>query len=472
MQRSRESEKLKPRKKDIKTNDINISVNIGNERNTQEPITESFNNAPQIVKEKVKVSKENNKNLESLILNLKTLIKTFSDKKKQVLNMKIDIPNNIFDLPDISIDSEEDITRFISIITEKIGELNILLQTKKSIPVDIPRETVYSRGSMPIQNYGYSNAFPFGGGQRLPPAFQRPVSYEDYINANRKPPPPAVTNPAVKPDAPTVPSEPPPIDPPPYEPPVTPDEPPPVTPVVDPVTPDDPVTPVIDPDSDYEDEPTNYAVPLNTRLMDLEGYKSKFYKTFSGNNGSVRSDFGYTNLVQAFDRVYNIVKQASDKNAQEGGLSEEEFNYTMDQFFAMDNSNGDFPSAKAYSMITPRLLTKSDKIGLEIPREVPEQQKDGMMKIYRLVKNGQMLDLSINGDYGGKFFNKNGDRYNIEDANTPMQTTGGGRRPPAFSPPVSGEEEFPDDGRTQPEWGHWYDGFFGTGPNGKYQDGL
>ena len=143
----------------------------------------------------------------------------------------------------------------------------------------------------------------------------------------------------------------------------------------------------------------------------------------------------------------------------------------MDQFFAMDNSNGDFPSAKAYSMITPRLLTKSDKIGLEIPREVPEQQKDGMMKIYRLVKNGQMLDLSINGDYGGKFFNKNGDRYNIEDANTPIDRIGVGI-PPTSSPPVSGEEEFPDDGRTQPEWGHWYDGFFGTGPNGKYQDGL
>ena len=471
MQRSRESEKLKPRKKDIKTNDINISVNIGNEQN-EEPITESFNNAPQIVKEKVKVSKENNKNLESLILNLKTLIKTFSDKKKQVLNMKIDIPNNIFDLPDISIDSEEDITRFISIITEKIGELNILLQTKKSIPVDIPRETVYSRGSMPIQNYGYSNAFPFGGGQRLPPAFQRPVSYEDYINANRKPPPPAVTNPAVKPDSPTVPLEPPPIDPPPYEPPITPDEPPQVTPVIDPVTPDDPppVTPVIDPDSDYEEEDdsaqANYAVPLNTRLMELEGYKSKFYKTFSGNNGSPRGDFGYTNLVQAFDRVYNIVKQASDKNAQEGGLSEEEFNYTMDQFFAMDNSNGDFPSAKAYSMITARPLIKSDKIGLVIPREV-EEQKDGMMKIYRLVKNGQMLSYQVNGDYGGKFFNKNGDRYNIEDSNTPMDRIGVG-----IPPPVSGEEEFPDDGRTTPNFGHWYDGFFGTGPNSEYQDGL
>ena len=237
MQRNRKIEKSLPKKNNIQTKDINVSINIGNDEH-EDQISDSYNEINRETAPQKKVLNENKKNLDSLIFNLKSLISKFSDKKKQVLNMKIDIPNDIFDLPDISIDSEEDIMQLTSVINNKIAQLNILLSQKKSIPLDIPRQPVYNRAPMPAPNFSYSNAYPFAS-QRLPPQFQKPVSYEDYINANRKPPTKIDPKPETEPETPV-------------EQPITPSVP--TTPDPPVIPPETPQVPDIDPDSDYDSE--------------------------------------------------------------------------------------------------------------------------------------------------------------------------------------------------------------------------
>jgi len=466
MQRNRKIEKSLPKKNNIQTKDINVSINIGNDEH-EDQISDSYNEINRETKPQKKVLNENKKNLDSLIFNLKSLISTFSDKKKQVLNMKIDIPNDIFDLPDISIDSEEDIMRLTSVINNKIAQLNILLSQKKSIPLDIPRQPVYNRAPMPAPNFSYSNAYPFAS-QRLPPQFQKPVSYEDYINANRKPPTKINPEPETEPETPA-------------EEPITPSVPttpdPPETPQVP-----DPQVPDPEPDSDYDsddgtgspeggggdfdeggdtvdpnatnEEPQpnlNYAEfseKLNNRLIILESFKQDIVRTFF-DDGTPRSNNAYTILVNQFNNIENLTKQASQMSA-EGKLTQQEFDNVMIYLpsFPMFNSNGSYEAAKAYTTLTTRPLTANDSIDL-VPIAIDDpQQKEGAMRMYRVRKNGNFLEFAVNGSYGGKYFNKNGDRYNVQDSNTKI----GGRNDSEMPTGPSNEEEFPDDARIAPDF--------------------
>ena len=463
MQRNRKIEKSLPKKNNIQTKDINVSINIGNDEH-EDQISDSYNEINRETAPQKKVLNENKKNLDSLIFNLKSLISTFSDKKKQVLNMKIDIPNDIFDLPDISIDSEEDIMKLTSVINNKIAQLNILLSQKKSIPLDIPRQPVYNRAPMPAPNFSYSNSYPFAG-QRLPPQWEKPVSYEDYINANRKPPTRIDPKPEPEPETPV-------------EEPITPV---PVPTPTRPETPPDP-TPEPEPDSDYDSETDGTGLPegggdfdeggdavdpdatneqpqpnlnfaefsekLNNRLIILEGFKQDIVRSFY-DDGTPRSNNAYTVLVNQFKNIENLTKQASQMSA-EGKLTQQEFDNVMNYLpsFPMFNSNGRYEAAKAYTTLTSRPLIASDSIDL-VPIAIDDpNQKEGAMRMYRLRKNSNFLEFAVNGSYGGKYFNKNGDRYNIQDANTKV----GSRNQSEMPTGPSNEEEFPDDGRIPPNF--------------------
>ena len=113
----------------------------------------------------------------NLVKELKTTLKTCNIKKEQIINSKIDIPNNIFDLPEIDLNTNQDIINFTNVIKNKISILDNLLKTK---PLDttqptqtsnmIPR-TSFPQYSMPILRSPFGYRYP---GQR-PTDFQTPI---------------------------------------------------------------------------------------------------------------------------------------------------------------------------------------------------------------------------------------------------------------------------------------------------------
>jgi hypothetical protein len=360
--------------------------------------------------------------------------------------------------------------RLTSVINNKIAQLNILLSQKKAIPIDIPRQPVYNRASMSAPNFSYSNAYPFAS-QRLPPQWQKPVSYEDYINANRKPPTKINPDPETEPETPA-------------EEPITPTVPTtPDPPEIPQTPPETPQVPDIDPDSDYDSETDGTGDPsggggdfdeggdtvdpnatneepqpnlnfaefsekLNNRLIILEGFKQDIVRTFF-DDGTPRSNNAYTVLVNQFNNIENLTKQASAMSAQ-GKLTQAEFDNVMNYLpsFPMFNSNGSFEAAKAYTTLTTRPLTANDSIDL-VPIAIDDpNQKEDAMRMYRVRKNSNLLEFAVNGSYGGKYFNKNGDRYNIQDANTKT----GGRNQSEMPTDPSNDEEFADDARIAPDF--------------------
>ena len=134
----------------------------------------------------------------------------------------------------------------------------------------------------------------------------------------------------------------------------------------------------------------------------------------------------------------------------QGKLTQQEFDNVMNYLpsFPMFNSNGSYETAKAYTTLTTRQLTANDSIDL-VPIAIDDpQQKEGAMRMYRVRKNGNLLEFAKNGSYGGKYFNKNGDRYNVQDANTKVGSRNQSEMP---NEPVN-NEEFADDARIPPNF--------------------
>jgi hypothetical protein len=134
----------------------------------------------------------------------------------------------------------------------------------------------------------------------------------------------------------------------------------------------------------------------------------------------------------------------------QGKLTQAEFDNVMNYLpsFPMFNSNGSYEAAKAYTTLTTRPLIASDSIDL-VPIAIDDpNQKEDAMRMYRVRKNSNLLEFAVNGSYGGKYFNKNGDRYNIQDANTKV----GSRNQSEMPTDPSNDEEFADDARIAPDF--------------------
>ena len=214
MQRNRLKEKKVKNKKDILDNNIEIIVNIGNETNDDHHSKTDSDNSyiiddkPKVNKDKPKVTKdkpinnkpskknkdkpinnikkkkefyyndENNSELKTkkLLDELKEKIKIFNIKKEKLISEKIDIPNDIFNLPkNIEINSEKDIISFIDIINNKILQLENIIpnQTKSqnNFPRQIPSSSSQIFGTgislndykrpMPYIQQGYNPNLPY-----------------------------------------------------------------------------------------------------------------------------------------------------------------------------------------------------------------------------------------------------------------------------------------------------------------------
>ena len=534
----RDKKKNKPKNiqdSDYSDNNIHVNINVGTSDNHTDD-NSVVNDVTEIkeVQEKTIEDKTEIDNTDLLLSNLKRLIKEFNQKKEELINRRIDIPNDIFDLPDIDINSRNDIIRFSDILRDKINQLNkILINTKKEIQIE-PSKSVPS--SLPVNPYMNSfqtnmrNAFPFNTGN----------PYQTFPTNVRTPPEDDTTTTTTDD---TIPS-------------TTPVEPTPVEPTQEPESPN--LTPAqeeieknllmfleedfgkyekyyfdnknttdvsrlrqlievqeqeikrlqkiknelfldtnknkvdgfiievqgnksntnialrnlmdIKPDDDGDDEddfnennPPTFEEPildqdLVNRKNTLLAYKSRMNNTGRSPNGYLLVD---RELNRNLDFINNAIIRGDD-------LTIEEKNYVLSQYNIMDNTAGVFEPAKAYRNISTRVLSKTDILTLEL--------LEGEQDKYILILNGNQ-EVIDNENSRPVRFDKNGDIYFEENTN---DSGGGGRRPaeepepaPVEEPePESNEEEFPEDQRTTPSWGHWYDGIFGTGPDGRYEDGL
>lgn len=177
LERNREKEKeMKKKEKQKKYNDnhINVSINIGSEdliesNNNNEEIIDSNidQSAPVVLPEEVPEEIEKDDIFKTditdvLLTELRGNLNEFNSKKKKLMDSKMDIPNEIFELPDIDLKSEVDIKNLNDLIKEKIRKLDtILLDLQPRILPSIP-VTERTPQTIPVTSPFVSRGSPFG----------------------------------------------------------------------------------------------------------------------------------------------------------------------------------------------------------------------------------------------------------------------------------------------------------------------
>ena len=132
MERDKKKKPKNIQDSDYSDNNIHVNINVGTSDNHTDDnsVLNDITEIKEVQEKKIDDKKEID-NTDLLLTNLKRLIKEFNQKKEELINRKIDIPNDIFDLPDIEINSQNDIIRFSDVLKEKINQLNnILINTK------------------------------------------------------------------------------------------------------------------------------------------------------------------------------------------------------------------------------------------------------------------------------------------------------------------------------------------------------
>ena len=427
MQRNRKQEKAQRNDKDIKDNNIEVIVNIGNENNDE---SEKNTNSENITENVNPGLKQNEEIMNDLLDELKIKIKEFNKKKEELINRKIDIPNDIFSLPDLEINSKEDILQLMDILQSKINSLNNLLIK----PMPLANQISFKRGAdlnvPPQENY-----IPFAG--LRPSDFYRPEAYTtgDFISDRD-----AQNNEPVEPEIPVLPDE---------DIPVLPDQ----------VIPDEPDQPEIlepadppptvpelprdsdfdifgpDPDSDYEEEDeADQIVPPQANSPYLESLESRKF---------ILSQYINSQLPLDYDRSKNVRAMIANENANAYNeinkaignidlLTETEYKYLMNLFVTQDiTPEGDLPSAVAYRHYTTEPLDFENGLISARLVELPggTLANPNARRIFQLVIND---DIRVD----NYFFTIDGDLYDEEDENMNSSNMedvgiaeGSGRRP-------------------------------------------
>jgi len=136
MQRNRKEETLKKNKvkkyEDTTGNNINVHINVGHNENDESDNSNQIDIPQPIMEKKIIVDDSEIKAQDELVAKLKFEVKKFNKKKEELINSKIDIPNDIFDLPDIELNSNDDIIKYTDIIRSKIILLEQLLISSNS----------------------------------------------------------------------------------------------------------------------------------------------------------------------------------------------------------------------------------------------------------------------------------------------------------------------------------------------------
>jgi len=159
---------------DYSDNKIHVNINVGTSDNHRDDNSDnSVKSVSEIkeIKDKEIDDKKEIDNMDEELSKLKFLIKEFNQKKEELINKKIDIPNDIFDLPDIEINSKSDVIRLSDILKDKINKLNqILINAKQPIQIQPSKPT--SLPVNPFMNNFQTNMrspFPFNQSQFIRP---------------------------------------------------------------------------------------------------------------------------------------------------------------------------------------------------------------------------------------------------------------------------------------------------------------
>jgi hypothetical protein len=219
----------KKKEKSKNLNNVNISVVIGNQENNEENLIPK--QTKQIKTKQIKKQPEENnddvKQQDVLIKKLKGLILEFNNEKNKLIQKNIDIPNEIFSLPELDISTNNEILNFINVIQNKILLLKNLQSNLASKINNIPNNI-----SNNIPN-NYPNNFQTNVRNPIPYGFPAYYSQTQPINQSQ----PIIRNPLVQPVVPVV---------------------PPVVPVVPAVI---PIVPDLTPSESTDNEPENPVVP-------------------------------------------------------------------------------------------------------------------------------------------------------------------------------------------------------------------
>ena len=407
MQRNRKEENKKVKDKNIKDNNIEVIVNIGNENNDeseQHSNSDNYTETPQ-QKNINKGLKQNENDMNDLLDDLKSKIQEFNKKKEQLINNKIDIPNNIFNLPDIEINSRDDVLRLMDVLNDKINSLNALLIKPQPLMNQLTFQRSPELNVQPQQNY-----IPFAGLRAAD--FYRPEPYQtgEFISdrdSQNLPPVQQVGVPVVVEEE-IIESV--------GEPVVVEEEE--VIGVGPVVVPELPRQPDIDefgpePDSDYEDEgdesqvipeqpPSEYLPILNNRRAILTQYINSAKPLDYPRSRNIRKIISDENA-----NVYNEINKGI---ANIDTLDETQYNYLMNLFVVQDTTiEGSLPPAVAYRHYTSEPLDLRNKdLQVEL-RELSggTLNNPNARRIFNLIINNSAIPYY--------FFTIEGDIYNESD---------------------------------------------------------
>ena len=426
MERDRKQELIE--KKKLKNNQnsqsdknhINISVNIGNNDNLQEDRSVNIKEEPTvkpIEQPDKKVDEDKINENEILITQLKGLIKEFNSKKQNLIDKRQDIPNDIFDLPDIELNSRQDIVNLIEVMKEKIRKLDmIILQptpiSQPSIQPSRPTTTIQTPSNIPFGFQTFSRTPPFFTPDRIPPRGQVPPQSD-------RPTPPPAPAPAPAPSPAPAPAP---------------------APAEEEKKPedagdeeDDGVQPIAEEGDTStigqrpKGQPDQPDLPAISRekINALKERKRRLqnYMTLLKETG--RSPNGYLINQREIRNILNIVEMALT-NVEQNTITDEEADYALSLYTAMDKSNALFSVAKAYYNVRGQgTVGVNDRLTL---RETDELFiNEGGRKAYKLYRNDKEIkDTTRNVPI---YFNSDGDIYNNELDNKPQST-----QPPTEAP--------------------------------------
>jgi hypothetical protein len=423
-------------------NNITISVNIGNADNKN--LDESISiQEPIPKKEQKKAEKKEQKKIDDtdiLIQQLKDLIKELNAKKQSLIDNKIDIPNDLFDLPDIELNSRREIVMLIDVIKEKIRTIDTIIMNRmpsKTTTPPVPPQAQTLQTSMRTQ-------LPFGMtpgmfGSNVRTNFGQPITTTDTRTPPKGQQPPKDEPPKEEPPKEQPPKEETPKEEPPKE--ETPKEEPPKKEPREP-NPDETQPP---PKDESEQPPTfdqsqidEQKRKVNARKATLLTYMENLQKqkTDRGKRGNLILE---RNLNELIDRT-NL---ALDKLNKGEILTPEELGFAIFRTSAVDNAQGLIPPAKAYFQVRSERLGSSDVINF-----VEDKTKniiEGGRTAFTLFFNGREIIDNINNV--PIFFNSDGNIYNdsIDNVNQtpPAQPPTGDRPEDDRNPPVTPVEDEP-----------------------------
>jgi len=477
-------------------NNVNISVSIGNNDNLQEDKSiniEEPEPEPEIFD---KEEEQQQLIIDSLVLDLKSLIVEFNEKKQRLIDRKVDIPNEVFEIDTSRAGTKEDLLILIGEVKSKIKILDNLILKSEPIPfvnqqirpsfpstqmpgpsnvpfgfetftrtpqlstfvapnnrVFQPRTTISDASDKTVKETGTKTGPQTEGRDASVKAEMEDIKEQEEIQAQKEKEAKEKAEKEAREKAqkeleekrkrdleasrqqeedeelgailsgrqPEEKRE--------ENPPEGPAPAPAPAPAQQP--PEDTRRPLGDPTAPIPISEEKFK-KLEDRKVQLQNYMNLLINTG-------RSPNGFLVNQREIRQILNIVEMALT-NVELKTITDEEADYALSLYTAMDNANGLFPIAKAYYNIRGQgTLAKNDVI--ELKEADDKQIVEGGRKAFKLYRNDrELIDVQ---NQVPVYFNSNGDIYNDSIDNKPQDLAEQSSERPEDNPPEAGAETRP-----------------------------